>query len=232
MAVTFEGAGTFAGSAGTATPGIPAGTIADDILLLFVDTANQAATLSTANGFAATAGTPLGTGTAGAATATRMTTFWKRAVGGDAAPVVADSGDHQATRIGCWRGVKKIGDPWNVTPAWAVDATSDTSGDAPSVTTTVAGCGIIVAVSNVIDSNTGLTITYNNAGGTTITGTGMGDNTNQGLGGGLNVGFGVQAAAGATGLTTCTYSTASQKSMVTIALEPEPVAPNQMAMVI
>lgn len=200
---------------------MPANILANDILLLFVETANQAATLSTANGFVSV-GAPTGTGTAAGTTATLLTVFWKRAVGGgaDVAPVVADSGDHQAARIGLWRGAKTSGNPWNVAPVWTVDATSDTSGNPTGVTTTVAGCGIVVGASNTVDSNTGLTITASLASVPDLVATGMGDNTNSGGGGGLNVLFGTQTSAGATGTATLTYSTASQKSMVVIALEP------------
>ena len=220
MAVTFEAAGTFVAGTGAVTPGMPAGIQANDILILFVETANQAASLSTANGFVQV-GTPAGTGTAANASSTRLTAFWKRAVGGDSSPVVADSGDHQAARIGLWRGARKTGDPWGtVTPVYSVDATSDTTGNPTGVTTAAANCGIIVGASNTVDSNTGLTLTYSNATVTGFTGTGMGDNTNAGGGGGFNVGFGTKASAGAMGTTTVTYSTASIKSMVVIALEP------------
>jgi hypothetical protein len=225
VAVTFVGAGTFVGGTGAVTPGMPAGIQANDILLLFVETANQAASLSTANGFAVI-GSPVGTGTAAAAAATRLSVFWKRAVGGDASPVVADSGDHQAARIGAWRGVKTATPPWNGgTPTYNVDATSDTTGSPITPTTTVAGCGVVVACSNTVDSNTGLTATYSSTTIPDLAATGMADNTNAGQGGGFNIGFGTQTNAGAIGTITVTLSSASQKSMLVIPLEPAAAIP-------
>ena len=221
MAVTYVGAGSFVGGTGAITPGLPTEALqAGDIAFLFVETANQAVTLSTPNGFAS-AGTPTGTGAAAATTATLLSVFWKRLSGpGDtAAPTVADSGDHQAGRIGVWRGVKPTGNPWNVAPVWTVDSVADTALAATGVTTTRAGCGIIVGASNMIDGNQTQTVTYS-ATGITITGTGMGDNSNAGNGGGLNVGFGVQSSAGATGAISVTYGANTQKSVVVIALEP------------
>lgn len=215
---TFVAAGTFAGSAATASPGIPAGTVADDILLLFVETENEAVTLSTAEGFA-TIGAPTGTGTAGGTTASCITVFWKRATGSDVAPTVADAGDHVACRILGFRGVKATGDPWNVAAVWSVDSVADTSGSATGVTTTVNDCLIVIGAANVIDTNTGQTVTYSNASLANLGGTGAGDNTNQGSGGGFNVGTGELATAGATGTTTLTYGANTQKSMVVIPLE-------------
>jgi hypothetical protein len=224
MPVSYVTSGTFAGGVGAVTPGMPSGIAADDILLLFVETANQAASLSTPNGFASV-GTPSGVGTAGDAGATLLSVFWKRAVGGDASPVVADSGDHQAARIGLWRGAKTSGNPWNVAPVWSTDAVSDTAHAATGVTTTINGCGIIVGASNTVDSNTGQTVSYSSTISGGICGTGMGDNSNAGGGGGFNVGFGVQNTLGATGTVTVTYGANTTKSIVVIALEPAPPVP-------
>lgn len=222
-APTFTAAGTFVGSAGTASPGIPAGTVADDILLLFVETENEAVSLSDAQGFVQI-GTPVGTGTAGATNAVRITVFWKRATGSDAAPTVADAGDHVACRILGFRGCKTTGDPWNGTPTWSVDATADTEGSAAGPTTTVNECLVVIGAANVIDTNTSQTVTYANANLTGLGGSGAGDNTQQGTGGGFNVGIGVKDVAGAVGTTTVTFNNATQKSMVVLALEPVPAA--------
>ncbi len=222
MGVVLEGAGTFVGSASTATPGIPAGTAAGDILLLFVESENETVTLSTANGFTLVA-TPTGTGTASATDAVRITAFWKRAVGGDSAPVVADAGDHVATRILRFSGVKASGDPWNGTPTWTVDAVSDTTLDAAGPTTTVTNCMVVIAAANVIDTNTAQTLSFSNGNLSSLGPSGFGDNTQQGTGGGFNVGTGIKGSAGAVGNTTVTYGTATQKSILVMALEPEPI---------
>jgi hypothetical protein len=216
-------AGTFVGSTTTATPGIPAGTLADDILLLFVETENEAVTLSTPNGFV-TIGTPTGTGTAGAVDASRITVFWKRAVGSDASPVVADAGDHVACRILGFRGCLDAGNPWNGTPTWTVDATSDTQLIANGPTTTVDNSLVVIGAANVIDTNTAQSLTYTNGNLSNLGGSGFGDNTISGSGGGFNVGLGEKVTAGAVGGTTVDYNNATQKSIVVFALTPAPVA--------
>ena len=220
-APSFTAAGTFVGSASTAAPGIPAGTVAGDILLLFVETENEAVSLSSAQGFVQV-GTPVGTGTAGGASSSRITVFWKRATGSDSAPTVADAGDHVACRILGFRGCKASGDPWDGTPTWTVDSVSDTSVAAAGPTTTVDECLVVVGAANVIDTNTSQTVNYSNGNLTGLGGTGAGDNTTQGSGGGFNVGTGVKATAGAVGNTTVTYGNATQKSVVVLALAPLP----------
>ncbi len=216
----FKAAGTFQGSASTATPGIPAGTVADDILLLFVESENENITLSTANGFAEV-GTQAGQGTAGGATSSRIAVFWKRATGSDSAPVVADAGDHVAARIASFSGCITSGNPWNGTPTWTHDAVSDTTLDAAGPTTTVANSLVVIGAANIIDTNTAQTVSFTNGNLTDLGGTGVGDNTQQGTGGGFNVGTGVKAATGAVGNTTVTYGNATQKSVVVLALTPD-----------
>jgi hypothetical protein len=217
-APVFTAAGTFQGSASTATPGIPAGTVADDILLLFVESENEAVTLSTAQGFVEIG--QAGQGTAGGATSSRIAVFWKRATGSDSAPTVADAGDHVACRILGFRGCKTSGNPWNGTPTWTHDAVSDTTLDAAGPTTTAADCLVVIGAANIIDTNTSQTVNYTNGNLTGLAGTGAGDNTNQGTGGGFNVGTGVKATAGAVGNTTVTWGANTQKSVVVLALEP------------
>jgi hypothetical protein len=221
VSVALTTAGTFVGSASTAAPGIPAGTVSNDILLLFVETENEAVTLSTPNGFAEVA-TPTGTGTAGATTASRISVWWKRAVGGDAAPTVADAGDHVACRILGFRGCIVTGNPWNGTPTWTVDATSDTQLIADGPTTTVDNSLVVIGAANVIDTNTAQSLTYTNANLAGLGGSGFGDNTQQGTGGGFNVGLGEKVTAGAVGGTTVDYNNATNKSIVVLALTPAP----------
>src|SRR5262245_34651088 len=60
----FAGAGAFAEGTGNITPGLPVGIQVNDILLLFVESANQ--TVSAPSGYAAVADSPQGTGTGGA----------------------------------------------------------------------------------------------------------------------------------------------------------------------
>jgi hypothetical protein len=77
---TFVGAGTSTGNAAAITPSLPSGIQTNDILILFVETANQSIIISNQNGGTWTQITdsPQGTGTAGGTSATRLTAFWSR----------------------------------------------------------------------------------------------------------------------------------------------------------
>ena len=143
-APTFQAAGAVVRGVGALTVAWPAHAV-DDVALLFVETANQAATLTTANGFAAV--TNQGTGTGGTAGATALYVFWCRATStSQASPVVADSGLRQTAFILTFRGCITSGNPWDVF-AGAV-AASSASVSMPSVTTTVVDTLIVNAFSN------------------------------------------------------------------------------------
>lgn len=112
MALPFYFAsGTFTVGLAAITPPFPANTAPNDIALLVCESENQPITLTTPNGFAEVLNSPQGTGTAGAAGSTRLAVYWKRLVGGDAAPVVADSGDHTTGQIHVFRNVVAIRPP-------------------------------------------------------------------------------------------------------------------------
>lgn len=118
----------------------------DDIAILFVESANEAVTLSTPAGFVAV--TNQGTGTGGAAAATRLTAFWCRATTTSmASPVVADSGTRQSGIILTFRGCIASGDPWDVFTG-NVAAAPTTAVSMPGPTTTVVETLIVNAFSN------------------------------------------------------------------------------------
>lgn len=120
---------------------------ANDVGLLFVESANEAVTLSTPAGFAAVADSPQGVGTAGNAAATRLSVFWVRTTDGSpASPVVADSGARQSAFIMVFRGCIATGDPWDVT-AGNTNAGA-TAVSIPGDTTTVDECLCVMALSN------------------------------------------------------------------------------------
>lgn len=141
----FQAAGAPVASTGPITVAWPAHEV-DDVALLFVETANQAVTLSTPAGF--TEITNQGTGTAGASSATRLTVFWARATStAMASPVVADSGARQTGVILTYRGCIASGNPYDVF-AGGVQATADAAVSIPGLTTTVAETLIVNALSN------------------------------------------------------------------------------------
>lgn len=144
-APTFQDVGPVVASTGALTVPWPTHAV-DDVALLFVESANQAVTLTTANGFAAV--TNQGTGTAGNAAATALYVFWCRATStSQVAPVVADSGARQTAFIMTFRGCIASGNPWDVL-AGSVAAAASASVSIPTVTTTVVDALVVNALSN------------------------------------------------------------------------------------
>lgn len=94
--------GTGAASAGTGdiTPALPSGIQADDILVLFVESAYGEA-VSAPSGWEAAPNSPIESSSGG----TRLSVFWKRAGGSESAPTVTDPGDHVIGAIIAFRGV-------------------------------------------------------------------------------------------------------------------------------
>jgi len=145
-APAFQAAGAVVRDAAALTVAWPPSHQADDIGLLFVETANQAPTLSTPAGFVQAA--QIGTGTAGTSGATMLTIFWCRATGSSqASPVIADSGDHQVAVIHTYRGCIATGNPWDVIGT-SVQASAQTGFSIPGATTTVADTLCVLALSN------------------------------------------------------------------------------------
>jgi hypothetical protein len=221
-APTFVAAGTVASGTGAITPALPAGLQANDILLLFVETANQAISITNQNGgtWTQVTNSPQGTGTAGGTAATRLTVFWSRYNGTQGAPTVSDSGNHQLGRMIAIRGATTSGNPWDVT-AGGVDATSNTTGSIPGATTTVANTLVVVAIATSLPDATGTAnfSSWTNANLSSLTE--RTDNTViAGNGGGLGIATGGKATAGAYGATAVTLANSATKGMMSIALKP------------
>jgi len=218
---TFVASGAIAAGTGTIAPALPSGLATGDILLLFVETANQAISVSGANGgtWAQVTGSPQGTGTAAGTSAARLTVFWSRYNGTQGAPTLSDSGNHQAARMIAIRGAAASGNPWDVT-AGGVEATSDTSASVPGATTTVANTLVVVAISGSLPDANG---TANFSGWTNANLSSLTERTdntqNVGNGGALGIATGVKATAGAYGNTTATHASAAVKGMISIAIK-------------
>ncbi len=218
---TFVAAGTVASGAAAITPALPAGIATGDILLLSLETANQAISITNQNGgtWTEVTGSPQGTGTAGGTSATRLTVFWSRYNGTQGAPTTSDSGNHQLGRITAFRNVVASGNPWDVT-AGGIEATSDTSGAIPGATTTV-GDTLIVTIIATDKPDAAGTADFSAWANTNLTSvTERTDNTvNAGNGGGLGIATGIKSTAGAYGNTTVTLANAAVKGMMNIALK-------------
>ena len=218
---TFVASGAIASGTGTIAPALPSGLATGDILLLFVETANQASSVSSANGgtWTQVTGSPQGTGTAAAASATRLTVFWSRYNGTQGAPTLADSGDHQIARMIAIRGAVASGNPWDVVTG-GVEATSDTSASVPGATTTVSNTLVVVAIAGSLPDANG---TANFSGWTNANLSSLTERTdntqNVGNGGALGIATGVKATAGAYGNTSATHASAAVKGMISIAIK-------------
>ncbi len=218
--VTFVAAGTAASGTSTISPALPSGIAVNDILLMFIETANQASSISNQNGgtWTAVANSPQGTGTAGGTGATMLTVYWSRYNGTQGAPTVSDSGDHQIGLILAFRGAVTTGNPWDVT-AGGTKGTASTTTTFGTVTTTVANDLIVLAASRDDDSSSAEWSSWTNANLSGLTEQSDGGTTS-GNGGGIGIATGLKATAGSTGSTTATV-TSSVDGHMTIALKPQ-----------
>jgi hypothetical protein len=217
---TYVGSGTFTIGTGAITPPFPSGTQAGDVCLLVAESENQAISLSSAQGFAELPSSPQYAGPAGTSPANRIAVFWKRLVGGDTAPTVADSGDHTSGQIHCFRGVTGVGNPWDVTVGGNDGGANDTSGVIPGSTTTVANTLVVLIQGTSYDGNsTAQCSGWTNASLANLTE--WTDNTkNTGLGGGHCMATGEKATAGAYSDTTVTLANTTYKGAISVALKP------------
>jgi len=219
---TFVASGGQASGTGAITPSLPAGIATNDILLLFLETANQTISITNSNGgtWAEVTNSPQGTGTAGANGATRLTVFWSRYNGTQGAPTISDSGDHQIGNIVAIRGVVASGNPWDVT-AGGVDATSNTSGTIPGATTSVPDALVVAAIATDLPDSNGTAnfASWANSNLTNVTER-FDVTRNSGNGGGIGIATGNKTTAGAYGNTTVTLASSAVKGMMSIALKP------------
>lgn len=225
----WTGNGTAFDSAAAVAAPLPSGVASDDILLLFVETANEASSISNQNGgvWTEVTNSPQGTGTAGGATSTRITVFWSRYNGTQGNPTVADSGNHQLGAIAKFTGCHTVGDPWNVTSG-NVDATDDDSLSMTGATTTVDGVTVVMTATLMDDALSYQNWVNNNihepgVGTLCCSGPTLSVGGTAGNDGKVEVYVAVQDAAGDYGTTTATVgppASTSVKGMMTIALMP------------
>lgn len=216
----YRASGTFTASTGAITPPYPASMQAGDVCLLVVTSENQAITLTTANGFAEVSWSPQYAGTAATDPASRLAVFWKRTVGGDAAPVVADSGNNTEGQIHCYSGVISTGNPWDVGAGGNDGAANTTAGNIPGATTTV-NDDLVVVINSTSNNATNQAQFSGWTNANLINLTERADNSNTaGLGGGHGIADGVDDIAGAYGTTTVTLANTSYQGAISIALKP------------
>lgn len=219
MAITYVNKSAFASGTAGLTVGAVANVVADDLILLFVESANQA--ITTPSGFTQVTSSPVSTGTAAAAGGVRLTVFYQWATGADTTTTVADSGDHTTAIKLAYRGVD-LTTPFDATPTTAIKTPASTSSSFPGITTATANACIVHASALDLDSaSTATTGTPTNANLTGLTE--RHDQTvTAGAGGGLVIIEGFKATAGATGNTTATVTSTIQVYL-TMALREAPL---------
>lgn len=205
----------FASGTGALTVGALTSTQAGDIIILFVESANQ--TISTPTDYSVLA-TQVGTGTAGAAGGVRIATFY-RILGdtADTSTTVADSGDHTTAIKMLFRDTALLDGSFYVT-ATSTQGTASTAMTFPAVTTGTDESLVVLAVA--LDTDAASTATVG-----AVTNANLANITERhdetviaGAGGGLAVITGEKATAGSTGTSTATGSTSVTRAYHTISL--------------
>lgn len=204
--------GAFAIGSGFGTRSLPAGWAENDILIVFLETNNEAITVT---GYTEAGSSPASnSGT----NPTRLTVFWKRATSSESDPSISDSGDHQAGQVIAVRGCITTGDPFDVTASSA--GGTGTSITIPGATTTGPNRLVIAACSTTRDLSA--TDTFSSWANSDLAN--LSERINQtgatGQGGGFGVVTGEKAVAGAYGSTTVTQATSVEWTGWTGALIP------------
>lgn len=219
---TFVATGGFAGGINAQTPTWPAH-VTNDIGILLVESANEAAAAPT--GWAECPSSPQGTGTAGTGTSTRLTAFWKRAASAaETDPTVADTGQHQMCLIATFRGCIETGSPFDVSAGNVEANDAATAVSIPGATTTVADCLVVLLLAGGADvSGSAQLSNWANADLANVLERDERWST-AGNGGGVAVATGEKAAAGAYGATTALLATGCVQGRISLALMPPPPA--------
>jgi len=126
---------------------------AGDVEFIFLETANQAVTVP--SGWSHAPGSPLGVGTAGSTTATRLTVLWRYSQGETTSISIADPGDHVIGWYMAWRDCDQTSPFWNAsTPYVASSSTAQTEdglGFDPPLAPTVNNLVYLVVAANERD---------------------------------------------------------------------------------
>ena len=215
---TIVGVGAETNGIGAVTPPYPGGYTAIDldIALTWIE-CDSTDTITPPTNWA-----ELSNATVSSGTTTKLTVLWRRLTAGEAAPQIADAGNHMETRMIILRGCVATGNPWNqVQPS--TELVADTSVSITGVTTTVPNCLILFGFSTGQDiASTSGTPGFVNSNLTSVAEQ-MDNWTSLGTGGGFAMGTGQLATAGATGATAATLTlTANFKAQLTIAMAGAP----------
>lgn len=214
---TFVAAGTGVDAQqANATVSPPSGIRRGDLLMLFVESANEAVT--TPSGWTIAPSSPQGTGTAGASGAVRLSVFYKFSEATEGNVTITNPGDHSYSVMLAFRNVNRK-DPFNTSSGTTLAA--GTSLTLPAVTTTRSQTMIVNSIAGDADA-TGAQFSNSWANATTGAPTNrFDDGTNSGRGGGVAVATALLGVAGSSGSTTVTQLSSVVSAPITYALNPE-----------
>lgn len=192
--VYIRGRGPASNSAAALSAQVPYGTAENDILVAFVETSNEAVTVTDYTEAGSSPASNSGTNP------TRLSVFYKRAGASETTASVSDSGNHQTVQIVGVVGAKTSGDPFNVTA-------SSTGGTGTSVTipgaTTTSNNTLVLAAMSASGSSYVSTFTNSNLTGLQTV---VGEYGSSGNGGSIAMAAGKLATAGSYGNTTGTIT--------------------------
>ncbi len=215
---TYVAAGTAQSGVGGSTIPLPAGTQADDILIIFIETSNN--TITVPSGWAHVTGSPQGTGTSDAIGSTGINAIWKKHSGSEASVTFADPGEHHSAQMHAWRGVLTSASP-GANGVGSANASATTAFSASGPTTTIHNELLIIAVGTGIDSSTARWASHGLSGtGVTSVNLRRDASVNAGAGGGFAVWDGTVATPGAVTTVTATTTNATEMAWVLFSLKP------------
>jgi hypothetical protein len=191
----------------------------NDVGILVVQSANQTITLADPQFFTEMAGSPLGTGTAGAAFANRLAVFWSLASTSNmSAPTIAATADHALARMFTVRSAYTRGTPLQ-SVATSIVATSESAVTIPAGTTPVNNCFLALLVANSNDTSASQLGGQTNGSVDNLTEV-FDANTNNGVGGGICFTRASLNTAGAFSITTASLVSATPQITMAIAVFP------------
>lgn len=217
MAISFVAKSAFASGTAGLTVGAVSGTASGDLILLFVESANEAVT--TPSGYTIVTGAQVSAGTAAAAGGMLLNVLYKWATGSDTTTTVADTGNHTTAIKLAYRGVDST-TPFDATPTTGTKTTASTSSTYPAITTATENALVVYASALDLDAaSTATTSAQANANLTSLTE--RHDQTvTSGAGGGIVITDGFKAAAGSSGTMSATV-TSTRQVYITLALRPQ-----------
>jgi hypothetical protein len=216
---TIVSVGTEFSGTGVPTATLPGTHATNDILVLALQSSNEANV--TVAGYTQL-GPQGGSGAAAAAGSTKLSLFWKRDGGSEAAPTIPDTGDHTYGVMFAVRGCPTSGDPFHFLGNLCKMAAS-TTGTSPKGGTTVDNCLIVDVFGHAIDSATAQGSSPTNADLSSVTEQ-FDDGTTDGTGGGIYVMSGTKAAAGPIAASTVTWGSSTFDCSSRIAFLPADTA--------